>query len=117
MKRQRHGDGGTKAEDHATSKARKKNKKVVDKVEEEAENGVESAPAVAAAVVEESLGWEEWPLLTREVVDEEMSWGYFSLPIWGVEFMAEAYGSLFSDVVWDDDIWNLKSIREIPANI
>ncbi|GAY47529.1 hypothetical protein CUMW_105120 [Citrus unshiu] len=97
----------TKAED--TTMVEKINKSDVEKVEEDVEKGDESTPAV-----EESwLDWDELSLmLTREVVDEQMSWGYFSLPIWGVE----AYGLFFSDVVWDDDIWNLKSIKDVPAN-
>ncbi|KAK9223243.1 hypothetical protein WN944_011685 [Citrus x changshan-huyou] len=74
----------TKAED--TTMVEKINKSDVEKVEEDVEKGDESTPA--------------------------MSWGYFSLPIWGVE----AYGSFFSDVVWDDDIWSLKSIKDVPPN-
>ncbi|KAJ0095259.1 hypothetical protein Patl1_14966 [Pistacia atlantica] len=89
---------------------RKKSKRAVEKVEEEAKNGtVELAPMMA----DNWLACEEWPWL-KGVVDEQMSWGYYCLPNWGVEFMAEAYNALFSDVVWDDDIWNLKSIKAIP---
>lgn len=111
MKRQRNvcaaAAAPPKAED--TTMVKNINKRDVEEVEEEIKNGVESAPAVA----ENWLDWDELPLmLTREVVDEQMSWGYFSLPIWGVE----AYGSLFGDVVWGDDIWNLKSIKKVPAN-
>lgn len=97
----------TKAED--TTMVEKINKSDVEKVEEDVEKRDESTPAVE----ENWLDWDELSLmLTRGFVDEQMSWGYFSLPIWGVE----AYGSFLSDAVWDDDIWNLKSIKDAPAN-
>lgn len=95
----------TRVEDSSTM--RKKGKRAVEKVEEEAKKG----PAELAR--DNWVACEEWPWL-KGVVDEQMSWGYYCLPNWCVDFMAEAYNALFSDVVWDDDIWNLKSIKAIP---
>lgn len=56
------------------------------------------------------LGLEELPWLIGGL-DEVMSWGSVWLPFWDVEFISQNYDALFSDVVWDDDIWNLKSIN------
>ncbi|KAM7276728.1 hypothetical protein ACFE04_018594 [Oxalis oulophora] len=60
-------------------------------------------------------GWEkELPWLKGDV-DEQMWWGSVWLPTWDVEYMSEASSNaLFSDDVGDDDIWNLKNVREIP---
>ncbi|KAI4357816.1 hypothetical protein L6164_001740 [Bauhinia variegata] len=65
------------------------------------------------------MGWtcnleENWPgaWLQSELVDEQMSWGSLWCPVWDLDFNAEAFGTLYSDVLWDDDIWNLK--KEIP---
>ncbi|KAE8686897.1 Ribulose bisphosphate carboxylase small chain 1A [Hibiscus syriacus] len=46
-------------------------------------------------------------------VDELMPWGCFWSPFWDVDYVDLASGEFFSDV-WDDDIWNLKTIVEIP---
>lgn len=57
--------------------------------------------------------WEEYmPWLGGVVVDEQMSWGSTWFPGWDMDFMGEAFTALYSDVVWDDDIWNLN--KEIP---
>lgn len=52
-------------------------------------------------------------------LDEQMSWGSIWSPFWDVEFMGEAHYGLFSDhVVWDDDIWGLRTtINEIPMRV
>uniref|UniRef100_A0A1J3DRM5 Uncharacterized protein n=3 Tax=Noccaea caerulescens TaxID=107243 RepID=A0A1J3DRM5_NOCCA len=60
------------------------------------------AVAVAAAAAEEEKCW-------CDGVEEEMTWSTEWLPFWDVEFVGRNYGVLFSDVVWDDDIWNLKN--------
>ncbi|KAL5761306.1 hypothetical protein ACOSP7_019816 [Xanthoceras sorbifolium] len=80
------------------------------------DGGEERKRSKRAAAELVAVAEEEWAWLKRGVVDEQMSWGYITMPKWGVEFMAESYGDLFSDVVWDDDIWNLKTIHEMPAN-
>ena len=121
MKRQRTAEAkAAKADQGKTTAAmpKKKGKKsAVSKVEEEkgtVDGGDELSPAAAEAVENNSACFEEyWPWL-RGVVDEQMSWGLVWLPIWGVEYLVESYGELFSDVAWDDDIWNLKSINTIP---
>ncbi|XP_058737830.1 uncharacterized protein LOC131609994 [Vicia villosa] len=51
------------------------------------------------------------------IVDEQMSWGSTWFPGWDMDFMmSEAFNSLYSDVVWDDDIWNLKNEIPIPLH-
>ncbi|KAF3646570.1 putative CLAVATA3/ESR (CLE)-related protein 27-like isoform X1 [Capsicum annuum] len=49
------------------------------------------------------------------VLDEQMSWGTCWSPNWDMEFLGEAYINLYNDVLWDDDIWDLKSIKEVPS--
>ncbi|XVF45329.1 hypothetical protein PTKIN_Ptkin02bG0197100 [Pterospermum kingtungense] len=63
--------------------------------------------------LENLLGWEEWPWLTG-VADEQMSWSSVWSPFWDVDYVDKTYNILFSDVAWDDDIWNLKTVMEIP---
>ncbi|KAK5841949.1 hypothetical protein PVK06_004275 [Gossypium arboreum] len=53
--------------------------------------------------------WEEWAY-----VDEQMSWASIWSPFWDVDFVDMAYGALFNDVAWDDDIWDLKNVTVIP---
>uniref|UniRef100_A0A7N0UDX5 Uncharacterized protein n=1 Tax=Kalanchoe fedtschenkoi TaxID=63787 RepID=A0A7N0UDX5_KALFE len=67
------------------------------KVEEEEEMGL--------------LPW--WP---SEMIDEQMSWSMVWLPSWDAEFVGRAYHLLYGDVAWDDDIWGLKAIHEIPTS-
>ncbi|MBA0607790.1 hypothetical protein Godav_020054, partial [Gossypium davidsonii] len=54
-----------------------------------------------------SVWWEEWAY-----VDEQMSWASIWSPFWDVDFVDMAYGALFNDVAWDDDIWDLKNVME-----
>ncbi|XP_055805444.1 uncharacterized protein LOC129874211 [Solanum dulcamara] len=49
------------------------------------------------------------------VVDEQMSWGTCWSPVWDMEYLGEAYINLYNDVLWDDDVWDLKSIKEVPS--
>lgn len=76
-------------------------------------------PAAAAMAAESDLvGWDDeeswWPWLSG-LVDEQMSWGSFWLPFWDVEFMqGEAYNMFVGDVIWDDDIWGIRGIKEVP---
>ncbi|MCD7473139.1 hypothetical protein HAX54_014765 [Datura stramonium] len=49
------------------------------------------------------------------VVDEQMSWGTCWSPVWDMEFLGEAYINLYNDVLWDDDVWDLKAIKEVPT--
>lgn len=61
------------------------------------------AAAAAAAAAEEEQRWGGGMV-------EEMTWSAVWLPFWDVEFVGRNYGVLFSDVVWGDDIWNLKNL-------
>ncbi|XP_057425306.1 uncharacterized protein LOC130718696 [Lotus japonicus] len=62
------------------------------------------------AVINGWNNWEENMPLFGGVVDETMPWGYTGFPGWDMD-LTENY----SDVVWDDDIWNLKN--QIPNPI
>ncbi|KAK9277212.1 hypothetical protein L1049_006751 [Liquidambar formosana] len=100
---------------------KKKKRQQVQKVKEEGKVGeVEierrdaGEPVVEVATATEiGKEWEEWPW-SSGMVDEQMSWGSCWLPHWGVEFMGDAYNVLYGDVAWDDDIWDLKGVKEIP---
>ncbi|KAA8532707.1 hypothetical protein F0562_032740 [Nyssa sinensis] len=119
MKRQRSTitGNGTAA---TTKKGRAENEKgneevgkVVVEEEEERTNDRESV-AVAVASAEVLMEWDDqWPRWCS-VGDEQMSWGSSWCPFWDLDFMGEAYNALYSDVAWDDDIWNLKGINEVP---
>ncbi|KDP29410.1 hypothetical protein JCGZ_18331 [Jatropha curcas] len=111
MKRQRNVEPQTRA---SKAMAKKKGKRVVEELEEERKNGACGGGEPSTGVVESCLNWEELAWLRRGVVDEQMSWGSIWLPFWDVEYMGEACSEMFSDVVWDYDIWNLKSIQQVP---
>ncbi|WOH15490.1 hypothetical protein DCAR_0935031 [Daucus carota subsp. sativus] len=86
-------------------------------IKEEEVVGGERADFVAVEAGEvELMEWEEWCSSSNVwmVGDEQMSWGTSWWPCWDIEFMGEAYDDLYSDVVWDDDIWDLKGIKEVP---
>lgn len=62
--------------------------------------------------------WEEWLWRWGEgvvQVDEEMWWGTCWDPCWDVGIMGrEAYNELYNDVLWEDDVWDLKQIKDVP---
>jgi len=61
--------------------------------------------------------WEEYMPWLGGVVDEQMSWGSTWFPGWDMDFIGEAFNNaLYNDVVWDDDIWNLKNQIPIPLH-
>ncbi|ESQ28419.1 hypothetical protein EUTSA_v10019384mg [Eutrema salsugineum] len=66
--------------------------------------------AVAAMAVAVAAAAEEEEVLWGGGVVEEMTWSTVWLPFWDVEFVGRNYNLLFSDVLWDDDIWNLKNL-------
>ncbi|KAM7468354.1 hypothetical protein LguiB_015916 [Lonicera macranthoides] len=69
----------------------------------------------AAAAAEVVVEWEEWGLWNTSVVDEQMSWDTYWCPLWDMELIGEAYvNELYGEVVWDEDIWDLKAINHIP---
>ncbi|KAB1221064.1 hypothetical protein CJ030_MR3G018951 [Morella rubra] len=123
MKRQRKVEGSTmkerKFEGATMSMTKKKAKREVGKGKEEVgeveEGRREDRDQTGLLVAESVIGWEEHycPWLGG-AVDEQMSWGSFWLPVWDIEFISEAYSTFFGDVVWDDDIWNMRSIKEVP---
>ncbi|KAL6350964.1 hypothetical protein AAG906_031550 [Vitis piasezkii] len=119
MKRQRNmvkvpksrdGENHVKVLKYGVGKTKKRVKEEVGKVEDEKRDDRESM----AVALESVVAWEEEPWLSSGVVDEQMSWGLLWFPCWDMEFMGDAYSQLYSDVVWEDDVWNLKSITEIP---
>ncbi|KAL1223292.1 hypothetical protein V5N11_010868 [Cardamine amara subsp. amara] len=78
--------------------------------EEETDQSLATAAmevAVAAAAAKAAEEEEQW---WGGGVEEEMTWSTVWLPFWDVEFVGRNYSVLFSDVVWDDDIWNLKDL-------
>lgn len=106
-----------KVEDVAAVKGKKKAKReqveqnVVNSsmVEEESRRDVTHVSALL------QMGWsyeEYMPWLG----DEQMSWGSTWFPWWDMDFMGEAFNALYSDVVWDDDIWNLNNEIPIPLD-
>ncbi|KAF5727751.1 hypothetical protein HS088_TW22G01448 [Tripterygium wilfordii] len=114
MKRQRNiADSGSS---RAAAKLEDEKVKTMTKKKKSQSQGVVDKVGKESPVMAESLsrvGWEEWPWLSG-FVDEQMSWGSSWLPNWDVEFVDRAYSTMFSDVAWDDDIWNLKNVKEIP---
>ncbi|KAK8567734.1 hypothetical protein V6N12_006309 [Hibiscus sabdariffa] len=91
---------------------RKKNKRAVETKEE---GGEAAAAAAALCGVVQSLEWywEEWQWL-RGAADEQMPWASVWSPLWDMDYVDKAYGALFGDVAWDDDIWDLKTVMVIP---
>ncbi|XVE84846.1 hypothetical protein DITRI_Ditri17bG0045400 [Diplodiscus trichospermus] len=102
-------DGDTKLQG-GKNEAKKKSKRAVEAKEAD---GMKNGEEVVVFTLENLLEWEEWPWLSG-VADEQMSWGLVWSPFWDVDFVDKAYGVLFNDVAWDDDIWNLKTVMEIP---
>ncbi|KAK8522451.1 hypothetical protein V6N12_056159 [Hibiscus sabdariffa] len=92
---------------------RKKSKRAVETEEEGAE-----VVAAAAECGMQSIVWlpEERQWL-RGAAEEEMPWASTWSPLWGVDFVDKAYGALFGDVAWDDDIWGLKTVMAIPQQM
>ncbi|KAI8024119.1 hypothetical protein LOK49_LG03G00802 [Camellia lanceoleosa] len=105
MKRQR-----KKAMKASNKKA--KGEEVVVVVEERREVR-ECVAAVEAEMLED---WEEWRWLWSRVEDDQISsWGSFWFPFWEIYWFGEDFNELLcTDVVWDDDIWDLKSIKDVP---
>ncbi|KAL4304372.1 hypothetical protein GQ457_10G025210 [Hibiscus cannabinus] len=100
MKRQ-----GSQMEAMGHEDRRKKNKRAVETKEE----GREAANPAAATLcgVVQSLEWY-WE------ADEQMPWASVWSPLWDMDYVDKAYGALFGDVAWDDDIWDLKTVMVIP---
>jgi len=124
MKRQRNVEGAaTRTETASTMSMTKKKaksevekrKEEVGKVEEEEERREGRYQSWFTVAENDQMGWEEYcPWTLGGAVDEQMSWGSLWLPFWDVEFMCEAYSTFFGDVAWDDDIWNVRGIMEVP---
>ncbi|XP_010521009.1 PREDICTED: uncharacterized protein LOC104800008 [Tarenaya hassleriana] len=118
MKRQRNKPGPTSSSE---KKIKMEEERTPPPPEEETveDAALSAAAAVAAAAL---AGEEEMELvvglgLKGADVDEQMSWGAVWLPFWDVEFVGRNYGVLFDDVVWDDDIWNLRTVTEVPRHV
>ncbi|KAL7110578.1 hypothetical protein ACP275_05G034700 [Erythranthe tilingii] len=70
----------------------------------------EEAEGVVAAVLEELAA--DWADLCSGV-EEEMPWASSWIPFWEMEPTGDAYEALYGDVLWDFDIWDLKSIGNV----
>jgi hypothetical protein len=115
-------------EDVVTAMGKKKGKKEGEqKMKEEVERkesiDVSELSQEATTTIREGVNsnvmncnWEEYMPWLGGVVDEQMSWGSTWFPGWDMDFMGEAFNALYSDVVWDDDIWNLKNEIPIPVH-
>nr|DAD34702.1 TPA_asm: hypothetical protein HUJ06_005342 [Nelumbo nucifera] len=67
------------------------------------------------STIEGVMGWdEEWPWFSN-LVEEQTLWGWFWFPSWDTECMADGSYVTDNEVLWDDDIWQLKDIKEIPS--
>ncbi|KAL7149358.1 hypothetical protein ABFS83_05G034700 [Erythranthe nasuta] len=86
------------------AKAAEKEAVTVKVVEEAAAEGV------VAAVLEEVAA--DWAGLCSGV-EEEMPWASSWIPFWEMEATGDAYEALYGDVLWDFDIWDLKSIGNV----
>ncbi|KAL9166496.1 hypothetical protein ABFS82_05G033300 [Erythranthe guttata] len=69
-----------------------------------------AAEEVVAAVLEEVAA--DWADLCSGV-EEEMPWASSWIPFWEMEATGDAYEALYGDVLWDFDIWDLKSIGNV----
>nr|DAD35354.1 TPA_asm: hypothetical protein HUJ06_005994 [Nelumbo nucifera] len=61
------------------------------------------------STLEGAMGWDEDLPWFSSLVEEQALWGWLWFPEWETEFYA-----VQNELVWDDDIWQLKDIKEIP---
>ncbi|XP_009608095.1 uncharacterized protein [Nicotiana tomentosiformis] len=120
MKRQRGNLLGNTNKKKAKRGVEKQSEEVKTEAEERNRNDSEkSVVAEPAELIAECDYWinNEWLCLwsSDNMVDEQMSWGTCWSPVWDMEFIGEAYINLYNDVLWDDDIWDLKAIKEVPS--
>ncbi|PIA39743.1 hypothetical protein AQUCO_02600297v1 [Aquilegia coerulea] len=61
--------------------------------------------------------WDEWPLSCWCVREdhEEMFWEYLKVPVWDEEDFRGGFCG-YNDIIWEDDIWQLKDIKEVPKS-
>lgn len=84
-----------------------------------------SCPVAAAATVVENEGnddglsmacndqdWRAW-WRPEVLVDEQMSWGSVWFSFWEQE-NDNCHAMFYSDVLEEDDIWDLRSIKQVP---
>ncbi|KAJ8570151.1 hypothetical protein K7X08_006728 [Anisodus acutangulus] len=105
---------------------KKKAKRVVEKHSEEVKTEEEQRNINGGGSVVKEMelmgdqcdnNWINKWICSWNMVDEQMSWGTCWSPIWDIEFMGEAYvNNLYNDVLWDDDVWDLKAIKEVPSS-
>ncbi|KAL3654412.1 hypothetical protein CASFOL_004093 [Castilleja foliolosa] len=93
---------------------RKGTKNIVIKKEVDEQENVAAAMVVVeeAAEVAEMEEWKAaWAGFWSDEVDEQTAWASCWCPFWEMEGGDEdAYNALYDDVLWDYDIWDLKSI-------
>ncbi|GKV26933.1 hypothetical protein SLEP1_g36146 [Rubroshorea leprosula] len=90
----------------ATAVPQKKNKSAVEISKVDGKEETDSS-----SMKKENVKWWEecWPWMNG-MADEQMWWGYVWSPFWDFDFVDKAYDNphQLGDIVWDDDIWNLK---------
>ncbi|GAA0184398.1 hypothetical protein LIER_31686 [Lithospermum erythrorhizon] len=82
-------------------------------VEERRECDVQWCNDNGQALLEDINGqWEESSFSWKfDDVEQMPYWCTSWCPLWDVECMAD----LYNDVVWEDDIWDLKATKNVPS--
>lgn len=67
----------------------------------------------AAAEVDRAEDWRTW-VRPEGLVDEQMSWGAVWYSFWEVDGSENCH-AFYGDVLEEDDIWDLRSIKHAPT--
>ncbi|KAJ4960917.1 hypothetical protein NE237_020827 [Protea cynaroides] len=59
---------------------------------------------------------EDWPkFCTDDLLEEKMLWGSLWFPCSEERYSSMDGLCLLDEIIWEDDLWNLKAIKEIPT--